>query len=457
MAARHPWNLHFGLVKPTRPAVIMGLTATGLAAVRTLGAMGVPSLGLYWRREIGRHSRYLRSVVRVPHWPSHDQLRSALDELTEPWRESSPILLPASDVYAEFLDEMQDELRPSYTLRCARTKLHAAFVDKARTIRLCTDHGVRIPLSRAIDTTEDLSAVCRDFRFPVIVKPRSFLGVDFPGKNFVARTPDELSAFFGQQPEQLGHTVAQQVVRGGDGKIVMSISYSGGDGRVLALTTLRKLRQWRPDYGVTCLGRSESLPEVAAISTSFLDDIGYQGFAAIEFAEDGSGRYHLLEVNPRLNLPTQLALDANVNVVRTAYLEMSGAHEAAAPPPRQTDHVYWVDFRSDLHWLLKKHREGEISLASFGSWLRSVWRASSYATYDWRDLRPFVDSSLELARDLLVLFGAWTLQAGAGLARRFRGGRNSRISAKAAADIAAKVQASGASSWTTTYPANRKT
>lgn len=386
----------------------MGLTPTGLAALRTLGSMGIPCLGLYWRREIGRHSRYLRRVIRVPHRPNHDQLSSALDELTEPWRESSPILIPTSDVYAEFLDEMQDELRPRYTFRCAGTKLHAAFVDKARTIRVCSDHGVRIPRSLAIDKTDDLSAVCRDFHFPVIVKPRSFLGVDFPGKNLVARTPRELSAFFGQQPQQVGNTMVQEVIRSGDGKIVVAISYSGRDGRVLSQMTFRKIRQWPPDYGMTCLGRSESLPEVAAISARFLDALGYQGFAAIEFAEEeGSGRYFLLEVNPRLNLPTQLVLDAGVDVVRIGYREMNDEPPPFVPQLRQTDHVYWVDWRFDLFWLLKKYREGKISLHSFGEWLRSVRQASSYATYDLRDPRPFVDSSLELAQDLLVLLWAW--------------------------------------------------
>ena len=268
----------------TQPAVIMGLAPPGLAALRALGTMGIPCLGMWHnpRSEIGRHSRHLLRSVQVPHRPSHAQLHHALDELTAPWRDSSPILLPGSDMYAAFIDEMQDELRPRYTFRCSRRKLHAAFVDKATTIDICSDAGVPIPRSVAIQTIHDVSSVCGEFRFPVIVKPRRTSGIAFPGKNFVANSAADLTQFFEERSDLMDQAVAQEVVPSGDGRIVMAVSYSGRDGRVLAQATCRKLRQWPPDYGVTSLGRSEFLPDVASLNRHFLNVIGYEGFAATE-------------------------------------------------------------------------------------------------------------------------------------------------------------------------------
>jgi predicted ATP-grasp superfamily ATP-dependent carboligase len=248
-----------------------------------------------------------------------------------------------------------------------------------------------------------VSSVCGEFRFPVIVKPRRTSGIAFPGKNFVANSAADLTQFFEERSDLMDQAVAQEVVPSGDGRIVMAVSYSGRDGRVLAQATCRKLRQWPPDYGVTSLGRSEFLPDVASLNRHFLNVIGYEGFAATEFAEDfQSGRYFLLEVNPRLNLPIQLILDAKVDLIGTAYREMSQPHHVVAVPAGQIDGLYWIDFGRDLFSFLNKFRRGRVGLLE---WLRSMLLASSYATFDLRDMKPYLASSLGLVRDLVAMLG----------------------------------------------------
>jgi predicted ATP-grasp superfamily ATP-dependent carboligase len=393
----------------TRPAVILGLAAAGLAPLRVLGAMGVPCLGLYRdpRKEMGRCSRYLARSRRVSAAPSHDELLAALDELTAPWRDTMPVLIPASDIYAAFVDELQDELRPRYTIRCARRRLRSAFVDKVTTLELCNEVGVSIPRSLALATQGELTSIAREFRFPVIVKPRRSYGIAFPGKNFVADRAETLHAFFDEYPALLDRVVVQEMVRGGDGHIVMVISYSGEEGRVLSMATLRKLRQWPPDRGVTSFGRSDWLPEAASITRGFLDHLGYQGFAATELVEDvESGRLQLLEVNPRLSLPTRLVLDAGVDLVGTAWREMTGGTPGARGHVGgpQVEQVHWMDLHRDLLSMIDKSRRGQIRLSS---WVRSLLRVRSHAVFDWRDPRPWLLSSRELVRDLGSLLGRY--------------------------------------------------
>ena len=190
------------------------------------------------------------------------------------------------------------------------------------------------------------------------------------------------------------------MVRGGDGHVLMVLSYSGGAGRVLSLATLRKLRQWPPDRGVTCSGRSDRLPAAAEITRGFLDQLGYQGFAATELVEDvETGRLQLLEVNPRLSLPTQLALDAGVDLIGTAWREMNADAPLAVGPVtlQQREHVHWMDLHRDLLSTIAKVRRGQLQVSS---WARSLLRVRSYADFDWRDPRPWLASSRELVRDL---------------------------------------------------------
>ena len=409
----------------TRPAVILGLAAAGLAPLRVLGAMGVPCAGLYRdpRKEMGRASRYLARSRRVSAAPSHDELLTALAELTAPWRDTKPVLIPASDLYAAFVDELQDELRPHYTIRCARRRLLTAFADKAATIDLCTEGGAPIPRSIALTTEADLDSICREFRFPVIVKPRRSHGIAFPGKNFVADRADALRAFFDAHPALLGRVVVQEMVQGGDGHVMMILSYSGEEGRVLSMATLRKLRQWPPNRGVTSLGRSDWLPGAASITEGLLNQLGYQGFAATELVEEASsGRLYLLEVNPRLALPTRLALDAGVDLIGTAWREMTGAVPVPVPVPvpaeaehagrNQIEGVHWMDLRRDLLSVIDKSRRGQIRLRS---WVRSILRVRSHATFDWRDPLPWLIASRELVRNLASLLGRYLWH---GLSRR---------------------------------------
>jgi predicted ATP-grasp superfamily ATP-dependent carboligase len=404
---------------PNQPAVILGLAAAGLAPLRVLGVMGVPCLGIWRdpRLEFGRHSKHLLRSIQVPAAPSHGQLVAALDELTAPWRDAKPVLIPSSDLYAAFVDEMQDELRGRYTLRCSKRRLHAAFADKAATIDLCTEADVPIPRSRAVATSEDVQSVGRDFRFPVIVKPRQTHGIGFPGKNFVADSSREFAGFFEQHPRLVGQCVAQEVVPSGDGRILGSISYSGRDGTVLAQATFRKRRQWPPDYGVSCLGRSEWIPEIASLTERLLNGVGYQGFAAAEFAEHAeTGRYYVLEVNPRLSLPIQLALDAGVDLIGIGWREMTGSGSGDAVPPgpsAQIDGVDWIDLRRDLLSVIHKYRRDRIGLAE---WARSLAPVTSHASLDWRDPKPWLASTAVLVRDLAGLLGRY-------LEARVRGGR----------------------------------
>jgi len=367
--------------------------------------MGVPCLGVWRdpRMEFGRHSRYLLRSIQVPAAPSRARLVEALDELTTPWREAKPALIPASDLYAEIIDEAQDDLRSRYTLRCSERRLHAAFADKATTIDLCSEADVPIPRSLAIGTAGDVTRVGCEFRFPVIVKPRRTHGIEFPGKNFVVDSSEEFVRFFERRPGLVGQTVTQEVVPSGDGRILGCISYSGRDGRVLARMTFRKRRQWPPDYGVTCLGRSEWIPEIASISERLLNRVGYQGFAAIEFAEHAeTGRRYLLEVNPRLSLPIQLALDAGIDLFGIAWREMNASGPLDATPPEQIDGVHWIDLRRDLMSMIHKYRRNRIGLSE---WVRSIAPVSSHASYDLRDPKPWLASSGLLIREVADLLG----------------------------------------------------
>jgi D-aspartate ligase len=379
-------------------AVVLGLTVNGLGVLRSLGTLGVPCVGIYkGRRDYGRRSRYLRRSLRLDAGASDDEIEAALRELTAA-TEAKPVLIPTEDRYAQFVAWNQEALRERYVVRCPPRDLFDAFLDKAKTIELCQRHGLVIPASRVLGTRGAVEEAMASMRFPAIVKPRLTFDQGFPGKNFIAETPEALALFFDRRPQLLGGTVIQEVVPSGDGHILVVATYSGEDGRVLGIYTGRKLRQFLPDYGVTTFGVSESHPELARATRSFLEGIGYRGFAALEFARDRlTGQISFLELNARTYYHNRLFADAGVDLTRIGWDEMVGSSERSEMPA-QRDGVHWLDFARDLRSFYRKRRQGAERL---GGWLRSLLKTRSFAVFDVRDVGPALLAAGQLVADIV--------------------------------------------------------
>ena len=162
--------------------------------------------------------------------------------------------------------------------------------------------------------------------------------------------------------------------------------------------TGRKLRQYKPDYGVTCFGVSEWNAEVADIATRFLQGIRYRGLCTLEFAHHrGTGRYLLLEANPRSYCPNALATASGLNFPLAEYRLLMG--EALPAPARQKDGVHWIDFPRDLGSFYRKMRAGQMTTAA---WMRSLSKARSFASFAIDDPAPWLDESFALLARVLT-------------------------------------------------------
>ncbi len=382
---------------PARPpAIVMGLGPGGLGVVRSLVRLGVEVHGVYSHKgaDMGRHSRALRSRYSIADLRSDTEIMATLQGIR---RRISPgkrmVLFPTNDTHALFVSTHRSELEEGFLFRAPPVDIGVTFLDKRATVGICLRQGIPIPRSCVPDSLGDVERDAKHFRFPVIIKPALQDDAGFPGKNIVAASADELLAFYGGRPDLVQRTMFQELVPSGDGHIVGINTYSGDDGRVLAWTSHRRLRQWLPDRGSSCFAVSETLTLLQEPTIRFLDDLGYVGFAGVEYAEDvATGQRFFLELNARVVLPNQLFADSGVDLTAIGYLEMCGQ-----PTPRdllQRDGVYWMDFQRDVPSSIVKWRRGQLGLREWAGGLR---RVTSHATFDPRDPKPFVASLARLA------------------------------------------------------------
>ena len=107
--------------------------------------------------------------------------------------------------------------------------------------------------------------------------------------------------------------------------------------------TGRKLEQWPPDFGTSCLADARWDPTIADAGVRVLQELGYAGISEIEFVEDAAtGRRLLLDVNTRAWKWIGLPVAAGVDLPLLAYRDAVGEAYDSAP---QRDGVRWTFLR----------------------------------------------------------------------------------------------------------------
>jgi predicted ATP-grasp superfamily ATP-dependent carboligase len=177
---------------------------------------------------------------------------------------------------------------------------------------------------------------------------------------------------------------------------------------MVATFTARKLRQWPPEIGQSCLGEECRDETVARLSTELFDLVEYHGLAYLEVKRDaGTGEYFIIE--PNIARPTgrsAIAEAGGVELLYTMYADALGL-----PLPVSAVQTYggvkWIHVLRDLQSALFYWRRGDLTL---GDWVRSIRGRKAYALFSWSDPLPFLTA---------VIFGIPSL-----LSARERGGQD---------------------------------
>lgn len=382
-------------------AIVLGTNVNGIGVLRSLGRLGI-SCGSVFAREYGDHayhSRYLKAFRRIKSIATDEEIARAIGAVSHSLNRIQPVLIPTSDRFSQFLCRNADRLSENYRLNCATSDLYDTFLDKWQTAEICQKNAVPIPETHCPTQENELAQLAPLLRYPIIAKPRYTFDQRFPGKNAILKSQSELNNFFRQHPI-LGDVVLQEIIPSGDGDIFVIASYSGADGKVRAMYSGRKIRQYLPDYGATCFGVSETQPDLERITHRFLDAIAYKGFAMVEFARSQTNQVsYFLELNTRTSWTNQLFSDAGIDLSQIGYLDIAGLdYKVILGEVEQKDNIYWLDFRRDFASFRLKRRARQIT---FRQWLRSLVKARSFGYWDPRDPKPFVRACLWRIREIV--------------------------------------------------------
>ncbi|HSX59230.1 MAG TPA: hypothetical protein VLF18_03420 [Tahibacter sp.] len=327
-------------------AVVLGLSPTGLYALRELQQAGLHLIGADQASGCARFSRAARRC-----WTPRDdaELLRRLHELAA--AQTAPtLLLPTNDHYIEFLGRHRAELATAFRFASCYGGIADELLDKLRFHALCRRHGVATPGVWHVPDAQALRAVIADMPYPCLLKPalvhkaRPFLR---GRKLLVARSRDELQALFATLPPDSGGWLVQEIVPGPESSITVFGAYVDASGQSRQPFVARKLRQYPPGFGSASLALSEHCAETQERSQSFLRAIGFHGICGTEFKRDPrDGMLKIIEINPRPTLWFGLSHAAGKRIATAWANDMRGY--PPQPERAQTDGVVWRYLAKDL-------------------------------------------------------------------------------------------------------------
>ena len=372
------------------PVILVGLESMqGLQAARELHSRGVPVIGV--AADPGHHAWRTRACRRVV------QSETSGPELVETLLalggelEGPVLLLPCQDKSVREISRSRDVLGARYAMVLPPVEVLELLMDKDAFYAFAAREGLPIPRTLELANREDAERAAQELEYPCLLKPRARTKEwDRNPRLKVFKVADagEFLEVYDRCSPWADRLIAQQWIAGDDSALYSCNCYLDRESRPLATFVARKLRQWPPEAGSSCLGEEVRNDEVLRTTVELFTRLGYRGLGYLEMKRDTrTGRHYIIEAN--VGRPTGRSAIAEAGggpLLYTAYCDALGL-----PLPEDREQRYtgakWIDLRHDLQSALYYWRAGRLSLRE---WLTSVRGQKAYAVLSLRDPIPFL-------------------------------------------------------------------
>lgn len=381
-------------------AIVIALDCmTGLQTARILARHGVPVIGI-----VSDPAHYC-ARTRVPEHiaVASTETTEFVDLLTEwgPAFAEKPILVPCSDLSVHQISLQRDMLAPHYRFALPAHETVEMLMDKVQFYEFARQHALPIPPTFLLRNRSDAENAARELTFPAVFKPplKTPLWMQHSKeKVLIVSSAEELLATYDRCSAWADVFMVQDHIPGTDADLYSCNCYFDTHGQPLVTFIARKLRQWPPGTGTSCLGEEIRNDVVLEESLRLFYSAGYFGLGYVEMKRDPrTGRHYIIE--PNVGRPTgrsAIAEAGGVELLYSMYCDLVGL-----PLPEGRIQTYkgvkWISLRRDIQSAIYYWRRGELSLRD---WLTSLRGKKAYAVFSWTDPAPFVYDLINQAKRL---------------------------------------------------------
>jgi len=293
-----------------RVFITNGTARTCLAAVRSLGRQGLDvTVGEERRISLAALSRHCHRAVAYPS-PERDSDRFIAWLRERLHREQYDVVMPVDQHTFHLFARHRDELETLTKIPVAELSVFEDAHDKSKTFRAALAAKIPCPETHFLETRQDVVALGRRARFPLIVKPR--IG---SGSRAVTRVSNagELTAAWTHIHQKQPFPLVQEYIPPGGEALGVSALFNR-DAVPRALFVHKRLREYPVGGGPSTLRESVIRPEAAELAVRLLQALRWYGVAMVEFKVDPrDGVPKLMEINPKLWGSLNLAIASGVD------------------------------------------------------------------------------------------------------------------------------------------------
>ena len=371
-------------------AVVIDLDEiNGLQTSRILAQRGVPVIGI--ATDPGHYGCRTNSCERIIITDTKtEKLIETLEKLG-PELDQRGVLFPCEDMSVRLISEFRQKLTPWYHIALPEADVIEMMVNKTSFYDYAQCNGFPIPQTFHIHNREELESAADRLIYPSIIKPPTSATKNWEAncklKGYKVGNKEELFAMYNRCESWADVLIVQDFVEGPESNLYSCNCYFNADSQPLVTFVARKLRQWPPITGESCLGEEIRDDKVLEITVNLYKSINHYGLGYLEMKRDErSGEYFIIE--PNIGRPTgrsAIAEAGGVELIYTMYCDILGL-----PLPENRDQKYqgvkWIYFKHDLQSAVHQWRRGKLTPRE---WWRSIRGPKTDAVFSWKDLGPF--------------------------------------------------------------------
>lgn len=370
-------------------AIVIGLDCiTGLQTARILADRGVPVLAIAKNPDhFCCRTKVCQDILTAD--TSSDEFIGTL-EVLGPELKSKAVLFPCTDMSVRFLSRNRQRLQDWYHVILPEPQVVEMLMDKISFYTYAQDAQLPVPGTFFLRNKADALDAADKLTYPCVLKPP----IKTPtweehtkAKVYKLSNREEFLAVYDQCSHWAKILMVQEWIAGPDANLFSSNCYFSRESQPLVTFIARKIRQWPPETGTSCLGEEVRNDEVLEESIRLFQSVNYEGLGYVEMKRDEpSGKHYIIE--PNIGRPTgrsAISEAGGVELLYTMYCDAVGL-----PFPENVQQRYegvkWIYLRHDLQSALYYWRRGDLTLKE---WWHSWQGKKAYAVFSWRDLAPF--------------------------------------------------------------------
>lgn len=380
-------------------AIVIGLDhLNGLQTARILARHKVPIIGVAKDpKHYGSSTKVCEKIIFTD--TVSEELIETLETLG-PKLDQKAVLFPCTDMNVLLVSQHRQRLKEWYHVVLPSQDVVEMLMDKVKLYTYTQNEGFPISPTFFLKSREDAEQAAKELTFPCILKPPISATPEWEQqsklKAYRVSSAEELLTIYDHHKGLAEVLIVQEWVEGPITNLYSCNCYFDADSKPVATFIARKLRQWPPETGESCLGEECQNDVVLEESIRFFQSVNYRGLGYMEMkCDERTGKHYILE--PNVGRPTgrsSIAEAGGVELVYTMYCDSIG-WELPAKREQRYEGVKWICVRRDCQAALYWWRKGELTLKEY---LRSIRGRKTYALFSWSDPRPFFSDLVRAGR-----------------------------------------------------------